>query len=39
MHNRPRLVRLEKFVQVKGKFFDVVIRKLDTFSHSVTDNV
>ena len=39
MHKLPGLVRLEKFVQVKGEFFNIIIRKLDTFSHSVADNV
>ena len=39
MHKLPGLVRLEKFVQVKGEFFDIIIRKLYASFHSVTDNV
>lgn len=39
MHKLPGLVRFEKLVQIKGKFFNIILRKLDTFSHSVTDNV
>ena len=39
MHKLPGLVRFEKLVQIKGEFFNIIIRKLDTFSHSVTDNV
>ena len=35
----PGLVRLEKLVQVKGKFLNVIIRKLNAFFHPVTDNV
>ena len=39
MDEFPGLVRLEKFIQVKCEFLDIVIRKFYASFHPVTDNV
>ena len=39
MHKLAGFICLEKFVQIKSKFFDIVIRKFYALFHTVTNNV